>query len=95
VGLPPELEARILHHYHVEKWRMGTIARQLGIHHGTVEHFLGQAGLPRIGTAGPSLMDAYLPFIRQTLEKFPTLAASPLYGMVRERQVQRGTFLPR
>ena len=47
---------------------------------------LAQAGLPRIGPpARPSQIDAYLPFIRQTLETFPTLTASRLYGMVRER----------
>jgi hypothetical protein len=85
MSLPPQLEAQILHHYHVEKWRIGTIARQLGIHPGTVEHFLGQAGLPRIGAAGRSLIDPYLPFIRETLERFPTLATSRLYGMVSER----------
>ena len=32
----PELEAQILRYYHVEKWRTGTIAAQLGVHHGTV-----------------------------------------------------------
>jgi transposase len=30
-------------------------------------------------------VDAYLPFILQTLEKFPKLTASRLYAMVRER----------
>jgi hypothetical protein len=28
----PELEAQILRYYHVEKWRTGTIAAQLGVH---------------------------------------------------------------
>jgi transposase len=47
---------------------------------------LAQAGLPLIGPPPRrSLIDAYLPFIRQTLEAFPTLTASRLYGMVRER----------
>jgi transposase len=85
VALPPELEARLLHHYHVEKWRNGTIARHLGIHPSTVQRFLEQAGLPRIGTAGPSLIDAHWPFICQTLAKFPTLATSRLFEMVRQR----------
>jgi hypothetical protein len=85
VPLSPEFEVRILHHYHVDKWRTGTIARQLGIHYGTVEHFLGRAGLPRIGTASSSQIDPYLPFIHQSLEKFPTLTASRLYAMVCER----------
>ncbi len=30
---PPDIEAQILRFYHAEKWTMGTIARQLHIHH--------------------------------------------------------------
>jgi len=47
--IPPELEAKILRYYHAEKWRVGTIAAQLGVHHSTVSRVLAQAGLPRIG----------------------------------------------
>ena len=47
--ISPDLEAQILRYYHVEKWRVGTIARQLHVHHGTVARVLAQAGLPRIG----------------------------------------------
>ena len=83
--IPPDKEAQILRYHHVEKWRIGTIARQLHVHHGSVERVLRQAGLPRIGTARHSCIDFYLPFIHQTLEKFPTLTASRLYVMVRER----------
>jgi hypothetical protein len=86
VSLAPELEAHILRYYHVEKWRVGTIARQPRVHGGTVRRVLAQAGLPRIGSVQrPSLVEPYLPFIRQTLEKFPSLTASRLYAMVRER----------
>jgi hypothetical protein len=68
------------------KWRVGTIARQLHVHHGTVARVLAQAGLPRIGPpARRSQVEPYLPFIHQTLEKFPTLTASRLYAMVCER----------
>jgi hypothetical protein len=83
--IPPDLEAQILRYYHVEKWRVGTIARQLHVHHGTVARVLSQAGLPRIGSpARRSQVEPYLPFIHQTLEKFPTLTASRLYAMVRD-----------
>ena len=83
---PPDIEAQILRYYHAEKWRVGTIAGQLHVHHSVVTRVLAQAGLPRIGPpARPSQIDAYLPFIRQTLETFPTLTASRLYVMVRER----------
>src|SRR5882672_1898219 len=81
-----ELEAQILRYYHVEKWRCGTIARQLHVHRGTVQRVLAQAGLPRIGAVlRPSQIDAYRPFIHETLKKFPSLTASRLYAMVCER----------
>jgi len=34
------------------------------------------------------MIEPYLPFIRQTLERFPRLTASRLYAMVRERGYQ-------
>ena len=81
-----ELEAQILRYYHAEKWRIGTIAAQLGVHRGTVQRVLAQAGLPARATLPrSSRVDPYLPFIHDTLEKFPTLTASRLYQMVRER----------
>jgi transposase len=84
--IPPELEAQILRYYHVEKWRIGTIARQLHVHHGTVTRVLAQAGLPRTGPPQRrSQVEPYLPFILETLQKFPALTASRLYAMVRER----------
>lgn len=83
-----ELEAHIVRLYHVEKWRCGTIARQLKIHRDTVRRVLAQSGLPRIGPVRRSMVDPYLPFILQTLEKFPTLTASRLHAMARERGYQ-------
>ena len=89
--IAPDLEAHILRYYHVEKWRIGTIARQLNVHRGTVRRVLAQAGLPRSGAAQRATqVDAYLPFIGDTLKKFPTLTASRLYQMVRERGYQGG-----
>src|SRR5271166_1420843 len=83
---PPDIEAQILRCYHAEKWTVGTIARQLHVHHGVVRRVLAQAGLPRLGPPPrPSQIDAYLPFIRQTLENFPTLTASRLFAMAHER----------
>lgn len=84
--IPPDREAQILRYYHVEKWRINTIAQQLGVHHSTVARVLAQAGLPRMGTpARASAVDAYVAFITQTLTRFPTLTASRLFVMVSER----------
>ena len=86
VTIPAELEAQILRYHHVEKWPIGTIAKQLLVHHTTVSRVLLQAGLPRIlQQRKRSKADPFLPFIRATLERFPTLTASRLYAMVRER----------
>ena len=41
----PDIEAQILRYYHAEKWRVGTIARQLHVHHSVVRRVLAQAGL--------------------------------------------------
>ncbi len=44
----------------------------------------GQGIAPRLALR-PSIADPYLPFVREHLERFPTLPASRLYGMVVER----------
>jgi hypothetical protein len=89
--IPPDLEAQILRYYHVEKWHIGTIARQLRVHPETVARVLAQAGLPRIGPPQrPSKIDPYLPFIREMLAKFPTLTASRLHAMAWERGYRGG-----
>jgi len=91
LAIPPELEAKILRYFHVEKWRVGTIAAQLGVHHGTVDRVLSQAGLPKIERPHrASLIDPYLPFVLKTLQQYPSLTASRLYGMVRERGYSGG-----
>lgn len=91
MAISPELEAKILRYFHVEQWRVGTIARQLGLHHGTVDRVLSQAGLPKAERPQrASLIDPYLPFVRQTLGQYPTLTASRLYAMVRERGYRGG-----
>ena len=84
--IPHALEAEILRLDHAEHWRVGTIATQLGVHHGTVRRVLTQAGIPAPRqSARTSIVDLYVPFIVQTLEKYPKLTASRLYEMVKSR----------
>ncbi len=81
-----ERRAQILRYHHAEKWRVNTIAAQLRVHHTTVRRVLAQAGLAPAGAAPrPSAVDAFVPMIVQTLERFPTLTAARLYVMARER----------
>lgn len=82
-----EIEAEILRLYQAERWKIGTISTQLGIHHSVVRRVLAQGG-EVLGEPVPrtSMADPYLPFILEVLENYPTLRASRLYDMV----VQRG-----
>jgi len=81
-----ELEQQILRLYDVEHWRVGTIARQLHLHHATVRRVLAQAGkATAVAPLRTSRIDPYRPFIEQTLRSYPTLSAARLYVMVRER----------
>ncbi len=79
-------EAKILRHHFVEQWGVNTIARQLGIHHSTVDRVLAQAGLPKAERARrPSIVDPYHPLIIETLAQYPTFSAARLLGMAQAR----------
>jgi transposase len=86
-----EREADILRLHHAEKWPVGTIAAQLGVHHATVQRVLYQAGLaPKLVVPRQSMVDPYVAFMRETLTKYPKLRASRLFHMVRERGYSGG-----
>lgn len=83
--IPPELEAKILRLVNAEKWRVGTVAAQLGVHRATVQRVLAQAGMPKTAILGHSKLERFVPLIEETLRNYPTLPASRLYEMARER----------
>ncbi|WP_454783622.1 IS21 family transposase [Legionella sp. WA2022007384] len=86
MSISEELQANILRYYHVEQWRVGTISSQLGVHHSTIKRVLSEAGIPKKKIlVQPSMMDPYLPFVLETLQRYPTLTASRLFAMVQER----------
>jgi len=77
--IPLSLSAQIPRLHEVEHWRARTIARQLHVHRDT-------AGCsPRAGCRHPPLppmrIDAFRPFIAQTLATCPTLTAARLHAM--------------
>jgi hypothetical protein len=54
--IPADLSAKILRLYKAERWRVGTIARQLHVHRDTVRRVLAQAGDPApVSPLRPSL----------------------------------------
>ena len=84
--IAPDLVAQILRLHTVEKWRVGTIARQLHVHRDAVRRVLaGNCAPVHTSPLRPSRIDPYRPFILATLEKFPTLTAARLHAMVAER----------
>ena len=83
--IPAELEAKILRLFRAEKWPAGTIADQLNVHHSVVDRVLDRDGTPKPEVIRKSKLDPYVPFMRETLRKYPRLHASRLYWMCRER----------
>ena len=79
-----ETVARIRQLYYGEHWRVGTIAAELGLHHGTVERVLRDQARAKPAPR-PSRFDPYVGFAREVLEKHPRLRATRLWQMLRER----------
>ena len=77
--------ADVLRLFHCENWKVGTIAKHLGVHHSTVTRVLEHNGMPPARVRRPSLIDEYIPFIKDTLERYPRLRSTRLYDMCRER----------
>lgn len=83
---PPHRTAEILRLHHAEKWPIGTIATQLGLHHSVVRRVLAAEGVVLAPhEPWPSMADPYEAFIREVLAKYPRLRASRVYEMVKER----------
>ncbi|HNN97758.1 MAG TPA: IS21 family transposase [Pseudomonadota bacterium] len=80
-----ELLAHILRLHTQEKWTVHAIAKHLRLHHSTVRRALAKGAIPATSRARPSLSDPFVPFIKQSLERYPGLSAARLYQMVRER----------
>ena len=79
-----ETVTRIRQLHHAEHWPVGTIARELGLHHETVENALVERP-PTRPALRRSRFDPYVGFARETLEKYPRLCATRLWHMLRER----------
>lgn len=84
--LPMEVVANIRRLHFAEQWTVGTIAAQLGVHHEAVERALVAGGDTVAACRVPtSILDAYKPLIRETLERYPRLTATRVFHMVKSR----------
>ncbi len=89
MSVSPEQATEIRRLYTAEHWKVGTIARQLHVHHDVVRRVLGL--LPKRKRKSPARnrkpqhCDGYREFIDQQLVQYPRLRATRLYDMIRER----------
>ena len=84
--LAPEVEPEIHRLFFAEHWKVGTIARQLNVHHDVVRRIVG--ALPkRTRSPGGRLprLDPYREFIVEQLAQYPRLRSTRLYDMIRAR----------
>ena len=84
--ITPAQRAEVRRLYFSERWKVGTIAAQLGLHPETVRAAVErETTAVRRGVCRRTILDPYLPFIRDTLTQYPSLRATRVYEMVRQR----------
>ena len=91
--ITPAQRAEIRRLYYGEHWKLGIIATQLGLHPETVRAAVERetAGVrPRV--CRPSILDPYLPVIRDTLTQYPRLRATRIHEMLRQRGYAGSVF---
>ncbi len=80
-----ETRAQIRRYFYAEHWKIGTIARELGVHPDAVRNAIEAQRFSGAQPVRPSIVDSYLEFIRRTLDQHPRLRATRIYQMVRDR----------
>src|ERR1035438_8691239 len=83
--ISPETRVQIRHYFYAEHWKIGTIARELGVHPDTVSLAIEAQRFGGSPPLRPSILDPFLEFIRQTLDQHPRLCATRIYQMAQER----------
>jgi len=84
--IPAALRAEIRRLFYAEHWKIGTVAAALGVHPDTVRRAI-EVERFRAGSAHPraTKLDPFLPFVRETLERYPRLRSTRLHEMLRGR----------
>ncbi len=88
--ISPETRARIRRYFYAEHWKIGTIARELGIHPDAVRNAIESERFKSAKPLQASIVDPYLEFIRLTLEQHPRLRTTRIYPMIRDRGYRGG-----
>lgn len=85
MSVPPEVETEVRRLHYAEHWPVGTIAMQMGVHEDVVRRVLGVDERRLPAAPRKKLVNPYVAFIAQTLERYPTLRATRLHDMLRPR----------
>ena len=80
-----ETRAQIRRYFYADHWKIGTIATELGVHPDAVRKAIESERFVSPQPLRASIVDAYIAFIRLTLEQHPGLRATRIYQMVRDR----------
>jgi len=83
--ISPETRVQIRRYFYAEHWKIGTIAQALNVHPDTVRRAIEVERFHNAEPLRPSIVDPYLPFVRQVLEQHPRLRATRIYQMIRDR----------
>lgn len=83
--ISPETRIEIRRYFYAEHWKIGTIARELGVHPDTVRQAIDSDRFRHAPPLRPLLTDPFLEFVRQTLDQHPRLTATRIYQMICER----------
>jgi transposase len=84
--IPTETKVKIRRLFYVERWKIGTIATQLGVHPDTVRLAIESDMFRHASTRNRTkLTDPYMNFIEETIKEYPRLRVSRLHQMLKGR----------
>jgi transposase len=83
--IDPDVRVKIRHYFFAEHWKIGTIAAELQVHPDTVRRAIEVEKFQNATPLRASLLDPYLPFLRETLEAHPRLRVTRLHRMLADR----------
>ena len=83
--IDPDIRVKIRHYFFAEHWKIGTIAAALQVHPDTVRRAIEVEKFQNAAPLRVSLLDPYLPFLRETLETHPRLRVTRLHRMLADR----------
>ena len=83
--ISPETRMQIRRYFYAEHWKIGTIARELNVHHDAVRNAIESDRFNRTEPMRACITDPYMEFVRQVLDQHPRLRATRIHQMIRER----------